>query len=100
MSIQPKATGTDSRVHYFAWCVDPQDTTRYRGYALRKPGESDLEAALRSTRRRLAIHAFEIGTASALGDDTYSFRIFLRLTKYVREDFGEGRLELRSMQTL
>lgn len=94
MNAQSRTTNGGDRVHYCAWYLGLNDNTRYRGYAIRKPGESDLEAALRSVNRRLDAYAFEIGKSVALDDGTYGFRVFSRLTKHVREDIGEGRIAL------
>lgn len=83
------------RVHYCAWYLGFNDGQRYRGHAIRKAGESDLDAALRSISRRLDTYALEVSKPTALEDGTYSFRLYSRLTRHVREDFGEARVELR-----
>lgn len=95
MNVQPATTNAGDRVHYCAWYLNFNDQRRYLGYAIRKPGESDLDAALRSIGRRLDAHGFEIGKHTALEGGSYKFFVLARLTKNVREDFGEGRVELR-----
>lgn len=94
MNAQPTTTNAGDRVHYCAWYLGYNDQRRYLGYAIRKPGESDLDAALRSIRRRLDVNGFEIGKHTALDDGSYKFPVLSRLTRSVREDFGEGWVRL------
>ncbi|MBR9973784.1 hypothetical protein [Magnetospirillum sulfuroxidans] len=99
MSIQPKAVNAGDRVHYCAWYLGLNDNTRYLGYAIRKQGGSDLEAAFRSISRRLNMHGFEIGTHEALEANLYRLTVLARLTRNCSEALGEARMELRGISS-
>lgn len=77
------------RIHYVTGEYLP-DAKSYIGFAVRKAGETDSEAVLRSFNRRLAQYGYTASRLEHLGEGTYHFWVSTRSTKWPRATEGVG----------
>lgn len=82
------------RIHYVAGEYLP-DAKSYVGFAVRKAGETDSEAVLRSINRRLAQNGYAASRLEHLGEGVYHFWICTRSTKRPRATEGVGDFSFR-----
>lgn len=82
------------RIHYVVGEYLP-DAKGYIGFAVRKAGETDSEAVLRSINRRLAQYGYAASRSEHLGEEVYHFWVCTRPTKRPRVTEGLGDFSFR-----
>lgn len=91
-SPEPQTAG--ERIHYVVGEYRP-DAKSYIGFAVRKAGETDSEAVLRSINRRLAQYGHAASRLEYLGEGVYQFWVRTRSTKRLRPTEGVGEFSFR-----
>lgn len=94
MMPSPETQTAGERIHYIVGEYHP-DAKSYVGFAVRKVGETDSEAVLRSFNRRLAQYGYAASRLEHLGEGIYQFWVSTRSTKRPRATEGVGDFSFR-----